>query len=111
MSGSDRPPPTSRHHLGAPLAPGEQPMEQRRHGLRTWMPPRRDHRAPNHPFQQHAAAADHSRHRSGEATPPPAGPRPAADPPSPPPGVQPSVRGRRNYYHHLHHETHHPAEG
>ncbi|KAK9754484.1 hypothetical protein QE152_g1199 [Popillia japonica] len=43
-------------------------------GLRTRMPPRRDHRAPNRPFLQHPAAADHSRHQLGEASPPPAGP-------------------------------------
>ncbi|KAK9720140.1 hypothetical protein QE152_g22247 [Popillia japonica] len=70
MSGSDRPPPASRHHPGTTLAPGE----QRRLGLRTWMPPRRDHRAPNRPFLQHPAAADQSRHQLGEASPPPAGP-------------------------------------
>ncbi|KAK9730862.1 RNase H-like domain found in reverse transcriptase [Popillia japonica] len=49
-----------------------------------------DYGAPSWTTDQHAAAADHFRHRSGQATPPPAGPRPAADPPSPPPGVQPS---------------------
>ncbi|KAK9752274.1 Reverse transcriptase (RNA-dependent DNA polymerase) [Popillia japonica] len=75
------------------------------------MPPRRDHEATDNSFSQHPAATNHFRHQSGQATPPPTGPRPAADSPSPPPGVQPRLRGRRNHHHHLHHEAHHLAEG